>query len=65
MKYEIATEGEWFKPKHRGFKMACCDCGLVHICNFRLKPYKGGMALEMQMFRDKRATGAVRRKKKI
>lgn len=29
MKYEEPKEGEWIRPIKRGYKMACCDCGLV------------------------------------
>lgn len=29
------TNGEWVQPKRRGYQLECCDCGLVHILNFR------------------------------
>ena len=28
--------GEWVQPTRKGYKMQCCDCGLVHIIDFRL-----------------------------
>ena len=28
--------GEWVQPVKRGYRMECCDCGLVHIMNFRI-----------------------------
>lgn len=25
----------WIQPFMRGYKLACCDCGLVHVMEFR------------------------------
>ena len=58
MKYENVTEGEWVRPVMVGYKMCCCDCGLVHKLNFRIT--EDGV-VELQAFRDNRATGQVRR----
>lgn len=61
MKYRKTTEGEWLEPTpQRGYKMACCDCGLVHVVNFRIRAGK----VQFQVFRDARATAAKRRKRK-
>lgn len=57
--YETVMEGDWVQPIKRGYRMACCDCGLVHTLNFRIK---GGRA-QFQAFRNERSTGAVRRRK--
>ena len=27
---------EWQHPKMKGYKMQCCDCGLVHEVEFRV-----------------------------
>ncbi len=59
-KYPVVTDGDWIRPKRRGFKLACCDCSLVHTINFRVR--KG--VLEFQPARDNRATAAMRRAKK-
>jgi hypothetical protein len=59
-KYPKVQPGEWVQPIKKGYKMACCDCGLVHKFNFRI--YKG--RVQMQAFRDNRATGQIRRKRK-
>lgn len=33
--------GEWVTPVPRGYEMKCCDCGLVHVIDFRvIKPTK-------------------------
>jgi hypothetical protein len=58
MSYYHITNGEWITVPKRGFKEQCCDCGLVHRLNFRTNA-KG--QLEIQTFRDERATSAVRR----
>jgi len=60
MKYPIITDGQWVQPIRRGYKMACCDCNLVHRINFRI--HKG--KIQLQAFRDIRATSAKRRKRK-
>lgn len=58
MSYYQITDGEWLAVPKRGFKEQCCSCGLVHRVNFRITD-KG--AIEIQTFRDERATAAVRR----
>jgi hypothetical protein len=49
---------DWIRPKRRGYRMACCDCGLVHEVNFRLD----GRHVEYQARRHPGATRARRRK---
>lgn len=56
-KYKAVKDGEWIRPKRRGWKMACCDCGLVHTVNFRIKNGR----IEMQAYRHGLATGGKRR----
>lgn len=58
-KYNQIQDGEWIAPKRQGFKLACCDCGLVHKINF----YVEDGHLEMAFERDNRATAASRRNK--
>lgn len=36
-RYAVAQDGQWIQPVRRGYKMACCDCGLVHKLDFRIK----------------------------
>lgn len=57
MKYNQIEDNEWVKPIRKGFKEACCDCGLVHRTEFRLVD---GVIL-FRSVRDNRATAAVRR----
>lgn len=60
MKYTQVYDGEWIQPTRYGYKLACCDCGLVHIVNFRTKNGK----IQLQPSRDRRATAAKRREGK-
>jgi hypothetical protein len=69
MRYKKVKEMEWQMPILKGYKMACCDCGLVHTINFKIiqeadqdKEVKGVRIL-MQASRNKRATGQMRRHK--
>ena len=56
--YYHITDSEWITIPWRGFKEQCCDCGLIHRLNFKVND-KG--ELEMQTFRDGKATGGARR----
>lgn len=58
-RYETVHDGQWFEPKpQRGHRMRCCDCGLVHVFNFRVRHGK----VQLQPRRDKRATAAARKR---
>ncbi len=39
-------------------KIACCDCGLVHVHRYRIR---GKTLIEVRVWRDERATAARRR----
>lgn len=58
--YPKLDDGEWVSPVHRNYRMQCCDCGLVHRINFRIRNGR----VELQAFRDNRSTAACRRSKK-
>jgi hypothetical protein len=70
---------DWDTPIMRGYKMACCDCGLVHDMEFRvLKVTKDNgdgtweckpldtqkYRIELRAKRNTRSTGQIRRYKK-
>lgn len=61
-RYKQAYDDEWFEPIKTGYKMRCCDCGLVHVFNFRV--VKGTTTIQITAKRDNRATAASRRSKK-
>ena len=66
-RYEHVKDGSWVQPVTKGYKAACCDCGLVHQIQFRVldtktgKPVKG-VKVQFQVSRHNRATAAIRRK---
>lgn len=55
--YSEPKAGEWVQPKEKGYKMACCDCGLVHRMDFRVHEGR----VQFRVYRDNRATGQMRR----
>jgi hypothetical protein len=60
MKYKQRQDGEGFEvPLGQVYRIACCDCGLVHDFVF---VYEDG-ALGVAAKRNNRATAARRRKK--
>ncbi len=59
-KYNEPEAGEWIFPIMEGYKICCCDCGLVHKMDFKIE--KGRVAF--RVFRDNRATAATRRENK-
>ena len=58
-RYATVEAGEWVQPVRRGYKMMCCDCGLVHTLNFRIREGR----IQLQAFRDNRATANARRRR--
>ena len=58
--YYHVTDGEWIQVPKRGGKDQCCDCGLVHTINYKIIDGK----IYTQVFRDPKATGGARSKKK-
>ena len=52
MTFEEVKPGEWIQPVRRGYKTRCCDCGLVHDIDFRVK---GGRA-QLRVYRNKKLT---------
>ena len=57
--YYEPEPGEWIVPVRRGYRLACCDCGLVHLMDFTVKRGK----IMFRAFRAKRSTALVRRRK--
>jgi len=52
MKLHKQKDGEWVKPKMKGFKMGCCDCGLIHRLDFKII----GKEIAFRAFRMPRLT---------
>lgn len=55
--YKKAKDGEWLQPVRKGYKMACCDCGLVHTLDFRIHKNR----IQFRAFRNNRSTALMRR----
>ena len=60
MSYEELKSNEWVQPVRKGYKLACCDCGLVHNVDFRIVPTKRGRFIQFRVRRNGRATGGMR-----
>lgn len=56
-KYYEPKAGEWIQPVRKGYKLACCDCGLVHSMDFRIHNSR----IQFRVFRNNRSTALVRR----
>ena len=63
MKYDEPESGEWIRPVRKGYKMSCCDCGLVHKLDFKIYGDKRKVIV-FRAFRDERATAQMRRHRK-
>lgn len=50
-------QGNEDEPAEQFYKLACCDCGLVHDIDFR----STGQGMVFRIRRNTRATGQVRR----
>lgn len=55
--FEKPKSGEWVQPVRRGYKMGCCDCGLVHRMDFRIHHGRA----QFRAFRAPRSTASMRR----
>lgn len=51
---------DWIQPVREGYKMSCCDCGLVHTMDFRV--FNG--RAQFRAARNNRSTALVRRHRK-
>lgn len=53
---------KWEQPKRNGYRLACCDCNLVHEMQFRIvASANGGKSVQYRCRRDNRTTAALRR----
>lgn len=56
-----AKDGEWIQPIHRGYKLECCDCGLVHRLDYRIVTGH----VQFRAVRDARSTAQIRRYRQV
>lgn len=60
-KYKHVKSGSWEQPIRKGYKMVCCDCGLVHTMDFRI--FRG--RVQMRAERDNPSTKLWRKQNGI
>lgn len=48
MRYTQAYDNQWLYPKRKFWMMKCCDCGLVHKVEFKLKKYGNGRIIMLK-----------------
>lgn len=48
----------WIRPVRKGYRIACCDCGLCHSIEFRIKSGR----VQFRARRNNISTGLLRRK---
>lgn len=58
---KIGDWTEWIYPHRTKYKLACCDCGLVHDMQFALIKRGLGKAIVFRVRRNSRSTGQMRR----
>lgn len=56
-RYLKPKANEWVQPVRTGYKMACCDCGLVHELDFRVVKRR----VQFRVRRNNRSTAMMRR----
>lgn len=59
--YPKVKANEWVQPCRKGYKMMCCDCGLVHELDFRIvKDKRGRSFIQFRARRDDEETAEQR-----
>lgn len=63
LQYVEVEDGQWITPADpRKWRVACCDCGAIHVYRFELdKRYLRHGELNIRIVKDYRATGQRRR----
>jgi hypothetical protein len=59
--FKPARDGEWIQPIKRGYRVSCCDCGLVHQIVFRIRDGR----IQFKAVRDEVMTASNRRSVKM
>ena len=63
MKYHVVQGGEVVIPKMEGYRLQCCDCGLIHRITFAVVKQGRKLRVAFTASRDQRATVATRRRR--
>ncbi len=62
VRYEIVFDGDWERAKMRGERQQCCDCGLIHIIDYRIVRNGKRAEVEVRSRRDDKATARLRKR---
>lgn len=57
--FEMVESGKWFDVEWKNTMIACCDCGLSHVLDFRVKK----KTLQMRAERMNQTTRVLRRRR--
>lgn len=65
--YQQVTDGEWWTTTLNNARIACCDCGLVHVVNSKVvfDKNKYDMLLIQQATVDEKETARLRKAKGV
>ena len=63
MRYHQIYDGDVVIPQMVGYRMQCCDCGLVHRITFAVVKDGRRRRVAFSATRDNRATAQVRRRR--
>lgn len=61
--YPPISAGERVFPARSGYRMACCDCGLVHLLKFELVKVGNGRKIALRAWRDDYETKQNRKRR--
>lgn len=50
MRYRQVHEGEWVKPVMKKYHMQCCNCGIVHLIDFKVIKWGRGHKVLLRAF---------------
>lgn len=64
-RYRPVKAGAWVQPSRKDYRMACCDCGLVHKFEFKLISYGDGKhKIRLRSWRHEGDTKMMRKREK-
>ena len=62
---EDVPAGAWLQPVRRGYVLTCCDCGLRHVMDFRVRrgraQFRAWRAVSKRARNDRKMIAALRR----
>jgi len=59
-RYPQVYANEWARPVMKGYRMQCCDCGLIHEMDFKIIRWGRGHKVLFRARRHERAKATTR-----